>query len=254
MPRRTARFPLADDLGDDAVEGQPARATAHLAGFDARQLQHGFDDCLHLTAGVADGSPDGASPRPRSLVGDELAAQRDHRQRLLEIVHQHRGLIALERLDLAPGRGQLEQRPDARGQLVGAHRLPQILLGAELEARADRFRVEAQAGDQDDRQIGVAAAQARRVSKPSRPGIDTSSSISDGTRRSTASRADAVGGLAHAIAGVVEQLAERGRPSRRRRQPGSRRGPTAAWMASSARAIRFQEAAALLRVCCARRP
>ena len=124
------------------------------------------------------------------FVFDELGAQRDDGQRLLEIVHQHGRLIALERLELAARGGQLEERADARAQLGGAHRLLQVLLGAELEAGADRLGVDALPGHEDDGDVAMAAPARRRrsVSKPSRPGIETSSRMSDGGRASTACR------------------------------------------------------------------
>ena len=169
-PRRTARSRIsATVLGDDVVERGGRALQRHLAGVDARELEHGVDQRLHLAAGGADDVRRLLHLAVGLFVFDELGAQRDDGQRLLEIVHEHGRLIALERLELAARGGELEERADAGAQLGGADRLLQILFGAELEAGADRFGVDAVAGHEDDgdvamrrRRAGGAASRSRR--------------------------------------------------------------------------------------------
>ena len=106
------------------------------------------------------------------------------------------------------GGGQLEQRPDARAQLGGAHRLLEILLGAELEAGADRLGVDALAGHEDDGDVARGGAGAQAAQRLEAVEAGHRHVEQDERRRARVDRlqaALAVGGLAHAVAGLAQQ-------------------------------------------------
>ena len=129
-------------------------------------------------------------------------------ERVPEVVHEHRDVVAALRLEHALQPERLERRAHAGQELARVDGLREVRVGALLEPRLDRVRLAPRRREHDDRRARRRAARAgaRSTSTPSIPGIDTSSSTSSGSRSSTiAQRLDAARRGAHAVAVVGEE-------------------------------------------------
>ena len=124
----------------------------------------------------------------RQVLGVEhLGDEAERRQRVPQIVHEHRDVVAALRLEHALQAEGLERGAHAREELARVDGLREVRVGALLQARLDRVRLAPRRRQHDDRRA-AAAARAQALAAPRRrpcPGIDTSSRTSSGSRSST---------------------------------------------------------------------
>ena len=150
--------PAMRRIEDGARGGRPA-IDLEDAGFEAARREHAVDEARHVGAERTHRDDGAFAFVGREILGvEDLGDEPERRERVPQVVDEHRDVIAPLTLERALQAMRLERAADAREELAALDGLGHVRVGAFAKPVLDRVGIAARGREHED---GGAAAATR---------------------------------------------------------------------------------------------